>query len=189
MSEPIYVVSGLPRSGTSMMMRMLDAGGLDVVVDNIRTADDDNPRGYYEFEAVKKVAEDKSWLPGAQGKVVKMISMLLQHLPAEYPYKIIFMERRIEEVLASQAKMLGRRNETGSDVDDATMAGMFGKHVKQTRAWIEAQPNIDVIYIPYGDTVKDPAGTANLLDDFIDQNLDTTAMIEAVDPSLHRNRQ
>jgi len=85
MSEPIYVVSGLPRSGTSMMMRMLDAGGLHVVVDNIRTVDDDNSRGDYEFEAVKKVAEDKSWLPGAQGKVVKMISMLLQHLPAPGP--------------------------------------------------------------------------------------------------------
>jgi hypothetical protein len=188
MSEPIYIVSGLPRSGTSMMMRMLDAGGLEIVVDNIRAADDDNPRGYYEFETVKKIEEDKSWLPDARGKVVKMISMLLQHLPADYNYKIIFMERRIEEVLASQAKMLVRRNETGSEANDAAMAAMFGKHLEKTRSWMEAQTNIDVIYIPYGDTVSNPSGTADLLKDFIDHNLDTAAMIEAVDPSLHRNR-
>lgn len=188
MDEPIYIVSGLPRSGTSMMMRMLEAGGLETVVDNIRTADDDNPRGYYEFETVKKIEEDTSWLPDARGKVVKTISMLLQHLPPDYAYKIVFMERQIEQVLASQAKMLVRRNETGGGIDDPAMAAMFGKHLEKIRVWIDAQPNMDVVYIPYGDTVDNPAGTAELLKDFTGRDLDTTAMVDAVDPSLHRNR-
>ena len=106
--DPIIVVSGLPRSGTSMMMGMLEAGGLELVVDGIRAADEDNPRGYYELERVKDLAkaEDKSWLITLQGKGVKVISLLLQHLPEAYNYKIIFMRRSIAEVLDSQSKML-----------------------------------------------------------------------------------
>ena len=107
--NPITIVSGLPRSGTSMMMGMLEAGGMAVLTDHVRTADEDNPRGYYEFERVKQIEHDQAWLPEAHGKVVKMIAALLKHLPPGYRYKIIFLQRHLEEVLASQRRMLVRR--------------------------------------------------------------------------------
>src|SRR5215813_2579369 len=109
-AQPIIVVSGLPRSGTSMMMKMLAAGGLPVLVDAIRAADDDNPNGYFEFEPVKQLADGQNeWLTEAGGKVVKIISALLEYLPKSYHYKIIFMERELKEILASQQKMLSHR--------------------------------------------------------------------------------
>src|SRR5687768_1736541 len=109
--DVITVVSGLPRSGTSMMMKMLEAGGLEPVVDHVRKPDEDNPKGYYEFERVKALENDREWLPEAKGKFVKVISMLLRHLPADHRFKVIFMQRNMPEVLASQKKMLVRRGE------------------------------------------------------------------------------
>src|SRR5215510_8114285 len=108
MDSDIIVVSGLPRSGTSLMMQMLDSGGVEVVTDNIRAADTDNPRGYHEFEKVKRIKHDASWLPGTRGKVFKMISQLLYDLPPGENYRIIFMDRDLDEVLRSQEKMLER---------------------------------------------------------------------------------
>src|SRR5262245_57688671 len=108
MDTDIIVVSGLPRSGTSLMMQMLDNGGIAVVTDNFRTADTDNPRGYYEYEKVKKIKQDASWLPGTRGKAFKMVSQLLYDLPPEEQYRILFMERDLEEMLLSQEKMLER---------------------------------------------------------------------------------
>jgi hypothetical protein len=108
MNSPIIVVSGLPRSGTSVMMQMLDNGGIPVVTDNIRTADTDNPRGYYEYEQVKKIREDAAWVPATRGKAFKMVSQLLYDLPAQEQYHVIFMERDLDEMLASQEKMLQR---------------------------------------------------------------------------------
>ena len=92
--DVVTIVSGLPRSGTSMMMKMLEAGGIELLIDRVRVADADNPKGYYEFERVKQIETDQAWLPEAQGKAVKMISALLRHLPADCRYRIIFMERR-----------------------------------------------------------------------------------------------
>ena len=110
--EPIVVVSGLPRSGTSMMMKMLEAGGIPPVTDELRTADDDNPKGYYEFERVKQMDKgDTAWVADAQGKVVKVISALLKHLPSSHNYQVIFLRRHMSEILASQRKMLIRRGE------------------------------------------------------------------------------
>src|SRR5438132_4951320 len=108
MHSEITIVSGLPRSGTSLMMQMLDNGGIEVVTDNIRTADTDNPRGYYEYEQVKKIKEEKSWLPQTRGKAFKMVSQLLYELPANEGYRIIFMQRDLDEMLLSQEKMLKR---------------------------------------------------------------------------------
>src|SRR5438270_5105425 len=110
MNSEIIIVSGLPRSGTSLMMQMLDQGGVEVLTDNIRTADTDNPRGYYEFEKVKKIKQDASWLPQTRGKAFKMVSQLLYDLPASEQYLIIFMERDLDEMLLSQEKMLERLN-------------------------------------------------------------------------------
>jgi len=143
----IGIVSGLPRSGTSMMMRMLDVGGMEVLIDRIRKADQDNPRGYYEFERVKQIEHDKSWLPDAEGKVVKIISQLLRHLPSDYQYKVVFMRRDMEEILASQRQMLLRRGEKTDRISDDKLAELFRQHVQRVESWLDAQPNVDVIYV------------------------------------------
>src|ERR1700742_3020455 len=134
--QSVTVISGLPRSGTSMMMKMLAAGGVPVMTDEIRTADEDNPKGYFELEKVKELAKDHAWLEGAKGKSVKIISALLKHLPAQYTYNVIFIRRRIEEVLASQKQMLIRRGEPTDTVSDQKMADIFQRHVKDVESWL-----------------------------------------------------
>ena len=118
--KSIIVVSGLPRSGTSMMMRMLEAGGIEIMTDDQRAADVDHPRGYFELERVKELDKggDKSWLDGARGKAIKIISFLLRELPPDYHCKVIFMRRGIDEIIASQNKMLERRNERNETNDE-----------------------------------------------------------------------
>src|SRR5262245_36031507 len=154
--DPVIIVSGLPRSGTSMMMRMLAAGGLEPLTDNIRTADEDNPKGYFEFERVKQIETDQTWLADAAGRVVKLISALLKYLPPDYQYKVIFMRRSMQEILASQRQMLVRRGEPTDRVADDQMAAMFEKHLAQVESWLRAQPNVETIYINYNDVLKDP---------------------------------
>jgi hypothetical protein len=171
------------------MMKMLEAGGMKVLTDHIRTADEDNPKGYYEFERVKQIEHDKAWLPEAQGKVVKMIAALLKHLPADYDYQIIFMQRKIEEVLASQRQMLIRRGEPTNAISDERMAELFRKHVKQVQAWLAEQPYMEVLYVDYGQALAAPLDQAVRIDHFLGQGLDTRKMSEAVDPSLYRQRQ
>lgn len=187
-NEEIIIVSGLPRSGTSMMMRMLEAGGLRVLTDNVRQADEDNPKGYFELEGAKSIARDTSWLPQARGKVVKMISALLRHLPPEYRYRIIFMRREMAEVLASQRQMLIRRGEPSGD-DDAKMAELFERHLKQVEAWISQQPNMRVLYISYNEILKHRVDRAKTLNQFMDNQLDVDAMVQVVDEALHRQRR
>ena len=117
----IVVVSGLPRSGTSLMMQMLQAGGMPLLIDDLRPADTDNPNGYWEYEPVKRLQQDNSWIPQAEGKAVKVVSALLQYLPPQHTYKIIFMQRPMQEVLASQTVMLERRGEQSGKADDKTL--------------------------------------------------------------------
>jgi hypothetical protein len=186
--DAITIVSGLPRSGTSMMMKMLEAGGMPVLTDHVRTADEDNPKGYYEFERVKQIENDSAWLADAQGKVVKMIAALLKHLPAEYTYKVVFMRRNIEEVLASQRQMLIRRGEPADKIADKKMAALFARHVERVEDWLGTQPNIDVLYIHYSDVLADPAGQAERVNRFLDNVLDAEKMAQVVDPSLYRQR-
>jgi hypothetical protein len=186
--ETIVVVSGLPRSGTSMMMKMLEAGGLPVLTDHVRTADEDNPRGYYEFERVKQIEHDQSWLADARGKVVKMIAALLKHLPGAYRYKIVFMQRHIDEVLASQRQMLVRRGEPTDRIPDEKMAALFDKHVERVRAWLDGQPNMQVLYVHYSDVLADPAQQARRLNRFLGNTLDAKDMAQVVDPTLYRQR-
>ena len=133
----ITIVSGLPRSGTSMMMRILEAGGMRILKDEIRKADEDNPAGYYEFEKVKELKKDPSWLENAKGKAVKIISSLLEHLPERYIYKIIFIHRNMEEILDSQRQMLIRRGEATNEVSDEKVGKMFLKHLKKNRREIK----------------------------------------------------
>ena len=186
--EPIVIVSGLPRSGTSMMMKMLEAGGVPVLVDGIREADEDNPKGYYEFERVKQIEEDQDWLPDAEGKAVKMIAALLKHLPQEYTYKVIFMRRKIQEVLASQREMLVRRGEPTDRISDDKMSDLFQRHVKQVEAWLSEQSNFDTLYVSYNDVIENPAMHARTIDTFLGGGLEQEAMIAVVDPELHRQQ-
>jgi hypothetical protein len=186
--EPVIVVSGLPRSGTSMMMKMLEAGGMQVVTDNIRTADEDNPKGYYEFERVKQIEHDKAWLPDAQGKAIKMIATLLRHLPLDYCYEVLFMERKIEEVLASQRQMLIRRGEPTDAVSDEKMGELFDRHVERVKSWLDEQPNMKVLYVSYNNVVASPLEQSKRIDQFLSGALDTGRMASVIDPGLYRQR-
>lgn len=187
-SDSVTIVTGLPRSGTSMMMRMLEAGGMRVLTDNLRTADEDNPRGYYEFEPVKQIESDASWLEDAQGKVVKMVAALLKHLPPEYAYRIVFMRRRLEQVLASQRRMLERRGEPADKVSDEKMAALYRKHLQRIDDWLSDQPNVEVLYVDYGDVLADPICEAQRVSLFFDRSLDEDRMAAVVEPALHRQR-
>lgn len=188
--EPIIIVSGLPRSGTSMMMKMLETGGIPLLTDQVRTADEDNPQGYYEFERVKELEYgDTAWLADAQGKAVKIVSALLQYLPPNYHYKVIFMRRQVEEVLASQRKMKDRRGASVDELDDKAMAKVLHKHLKTVSHWLLEQPNLDLLYINYNTLLKNPVSEAAKVSRFLSHELDPTEMITVVDPTLYRNRK
>jgi broad-specificity NMP kinase len=184
----IAIVSGLPRSGTSMMMKMLEAGGMEVLTDQLREADADNPKGYYEFERVKKLEHDRDWLNDAEGKVVKIISQLLRHLPPDYAYKVVFMRREMDEVLASQKRMLLRRGEATDKIPDDRLADLFHQHVHRVQGWLEQQPNFDVIYVSYNQILEEPREQASRLAEFFAGALDVEAMTDVVDPELYRQR-
>lgn len=184
----VTIVSGLPRTGTSMMMRMLEAGGMEAVSDNIRRADIDNPNGYYEFERVKKIKEDTSWLSDTVGKVFKMVSMLLFELPASYQYKVVFMERDFDEMMASQDSMLSRLGKASTNTDPGKMKALYSKHLSDVKEWLGSRPNIDVIYVKYNDFIADPRSMASAVAAFLGGGLDEEKMAAVVDKNLYRNR-
>lgn len=187
----ITIVSGLPRSGTSMLMKMLEAGGIELLTDNIRTADEDNPKGYYEFERVKQLKQDSDWLEDAGERAVKIISALLKHLPQDhaYAYKVIFVRRKLEEVLASQKQMLIRRGEPTDTISDEKMAELFRKHLSQVETWIDEQPNVEVLYVSYNEVLEHPQEQAQRINQFLGSTLDVERMASVVDKSLHRQRR
>ncbi len=184
----ITIVSGLPRSGTSMMMQMLEAGGIPILRDNIREADEDNPRGYYEFERVKQIPRDERWLEEAKGKAVKMVSALLPHLPSRYRYKVIFMRRQMEEILASQKVMLRRRKQPTDKVADEQMAALFRSHLRKIENWIAEQANVEVLYLNYNEMVDDPVKQVERIGQFLEQRLDSEKMVGVIDRGLYRER-
>lgn len=186
--EPIIVVSGLPRSGTSLMMKMLAEGGLPVVTDALRGADEDNPNGYFEHETVKQLSQGAAaWLSDSGGKVVKIISALLEYLPTDYSYKIIFMERDLSEILASQRKMLERRNEL-VPADESEIETQFREHLSAVRPWLARQPNMDVIYVSYNVLMSDPEPVCRRVVEFIHVPLNLSRMLTVPSASLYRNR-
>ena len=187
-SAPIIIVSGLPRSGTSMMMNMLVEGGLQAISDGLRQADNDNPNGYFELEAVKQMGEGNlNWINNADGKVVKVISSLLEYLPPFHTYKVIFMERDLTEILLSQQKMLINRNET-SNVDDTTLKQQFQDHLKTIRAWLIRQPNIETLYINFNTLMKEPASFCPRIAEFIGIPMNIEKMLSVPNKNLYRNR-
>ncbi len=184
----ITIVSGLPRSGTSMMMQMLEAGGISIVTDNIRKTDEDNPRGYYESEKVKKIKEDVSWLDDCHNKAFKMVSELLHHLPQEKKYKIIFMKRDMEEMLASQRTMLDRLGRKGASVSSEKMAELYEKHLRNVENWLAKQNNIDVLYVKYNEVIDNPEENAKVVSQFLGDRLNIEKMASVVEKSLYRQR-
>ena len=184
----ITVVSGLPRSGTSMMMRMLEATGIDILADDYRTPDENNPNGYYEFTGVKQMDDgDSQWLENAPGKAIKVVSVLLQHLPDIYNYKVIFMQRELHEVVTSQRIMLEREGKPAR-FDDGEMAEVFARHLERVKAWLAKQPNMDVIYINYNEVLETAGENLAHLSPFLGQPLDLGLMLATIDPRLYRNR-
>lgn len=188
--EPIVIVSGLPRSGTSMMMRMLEAAPLPIMTDAIRTADVDNPKGYYEYERVKDLEKetDKSYIREARGRVLKVISWLLKDLPDDNSYRIVFMRRDLDEVLASQNKMLKHRGET--DVtDDAVMAEAYRSHLASVKIMARKRPNWELLEVRYDEAVANPRAAAAKVNEFLGGGFNVDAMAAAVEKELYRNRK
>ena len=186
--KPIVVVSGLPRSGTSMAMKMLEAGGLTVVTDGLRTADEDNPKGYYEDERVKRLhkEQDKAWLHDARGKVVKIISFLLKSLPADHNYQVILMHRNLREIVASQNKMLARLGKP-NDLPDEMAVQLLASQVKDAAFFLQ-RPQFEVLELQYAETLADPAPQAARIASFLGGSLDVAKMAAVVDAQLYRNR-
>jgi hypothetical protein len=184
----ITIVSGLPRSGTSLMMQMLVAGGMPPLSDGERQADTDNPRGYLEWERIKQLPNDPACIAEAEGKVVKVISRLLLAVPAGHEYRVIFMQRPLPEVLASQDAMLRRRGSYKEGANPQVIAAAFEKHLKDVYAWLENKPYVSALRVSYRDVLENPKPVAEKLIELVGVPLNLEAMCAQVDESLYRNR-
>jgi hypothetical protein len=185
----VTIVSGLPRSGTSLMMQMLEAGGIPVLTDGVRAPDADNPRGYLEYEAVKRTRYDPSWLTRARGKAVKVVYALLRDLPPGYECRVIMMRRDLNEVVRSQRAMLERSGRAGAGVSDERMAAIFEEEMKSIGEWLCGQPGFDVLEVDYADCLFSPASVAAVVNHFLGSGLDEQRMAAVVDASLYRQRR
>lgn len=187
--KDIVVVSGLPRSGTSMMMKMLEAGGVSPMIDGTREADTDNPRGYYEFERVKSLPKgDHAWLSQARGRSIKVISALLPYLPEGFSYRILFMRRNVAEIIASQNKMLNHRKEAGSRLEDDTLAEKYAKHFRDIEKLVNSRNNMMCLEVNYNLIICESAPVLMDINQFLDNVLDIEKMARVIEPSLHRQR-
>ncbi len=192
----VTLVSGLPRSGTSLMMQTLAAGGIPPLTDEVRAADPSNPRGYLELEAVKRLKTDRSWLPQARGKAVKIIHLLLPELAGAPPdengmpleFRVVMMRRPIAEIVASQRTMLTRQGKATAALPDAQLGKIFTDQLARVEGWLEGRPGFRVCTVQYPELVAHPAETAARLNAFLDGWLDEAAMSRAVDPSLYREK-
>lgn len=184
----VVIVSGLPRSGTSMMMKMMEAGGIPVMTDNLREADIDNVNGYYEFLPALKIKNDSSWLNDANHKAVKMVYQLLYDLPTGYEYRVLMMRRAIDEVLASQKKMLARLGKPTDTIPDEKMAELFRAGLSKFENWISGQPHFKMVDVDYNKMVVDPLPQIDAINQLLGGRLDTNAMAAVVQPDLYRNR-
>lgn len=184
----ITIVSGLPRSGTSLMMQMLAAGGMPILSDGERRADADNPRGYLEWERIKRLPKEPALIAEAEGRAVKVISQLLLSLPAGHQYRIIFIERPLPEVLASQTQMLRHRGTSSADADDSALVKAFQNHLHEVNTALSARSDVKVLRIHYHRVLNEPRAIAEAMARFVGIALDTEAMARQVDPALYRQR-
>ena len=185
----LVIVSGLPRSGTSMMMQMLEAGGLEIFTDKKRSADESNPKGYYEHEDVKSLKRNKSFLKDSKGKVVKVSAQLLPSLPMKYRYQIVFMERNVLEVVASQQKMLIREGKkTKEDVVPVLLVQQYEETLKKTKKWADIHPNVNIHFVDYSSVIKEPFMQSMLINDFLNKSLEVDKMAASVEKKLYREK-
>ncbi len=182
------VVSGLPRSGTSMVMQMLAAGGMEALTDGARAADADNPRGYFEFELVKALPTDHRWLDAARGKAVKVIHHLLPRLPDDRPYRVLFLDRDLDEVLMSQAKMLARSGKPGAALPAERLKAVFQQDLARIHTLLASKPNFQVLRMRHAELISSPLEQARAINAFLGGTLDEGLMAAVVDRSLHRNK-
>ncbi|MCG8421704.1 MAG: sulfotransferase [Proteobacteria bacterium] len=185
-TDAITVVSGLPRSGTSLMMQMLHTGGLTALTDGLRAADDDNPRGYYELEAVKATERDPAWIERAAGHAVKVISYLLPQLPADREYRVVFMRRHLDEILSSQRRMLEHRGEPVGD--ESSMRDRFVRHLEDIETWLRGAVHMRVLFVNYNRLISHPAEQVGRVCDFLDGRVNVEPMVAVIDPALYRQR-
>lgn len=185
----ITIVSGVPRSGTSLMMQMLGAGGLEPLTDGRRAADVNNPRGYFEWERAKSLPREPGCISEAEGKVVKLISALLLSIPNTFAYKVIFMERPLAEVVASQSAMIQRLGTTGPALAPEGMERALDAHLKQVKASLRLRPEISVCWVEYVKLLQNPQPVCEAIQQFLGAPLDLAAMAAQIDPSLYRQRQ
>jgi hypothetical protein len=185
----ITIVSGLPRSGTSLMMQMLAAGGLPVLSDGERQADVDNPRGYLEWERIKQLPKDPACISEAEGKVVKIISLLLLSLPEGHEYRVIFMERPLTEVLASQEVMRRHRGTVTPGASAALISSAFEKNLRAVHAWLDSKAYVKTLRVPYHEVLRDAESIAQKITQFLAIDLNVQAMSQQVDSTLYRNRK
>jgi thioredoxin len=186
-SSYITIVSGLPRSGTSLMMRMLNVGGIAALCDEHRTPDADNPNGYYEFESVKSIQDYGDWIDRAVGHSVKIVYNLLEHLPKDREYRVIFMRRQIDEIIQSQRAML-LRNGIKTEIPDEEIKELFERVLRQFYSWLPSQTHLKLINVGYNELLSRPASTIAQINRHLGYNLDTEAMAQVIDHSLYRNR-
>jgi hypothetical protein len=184
----ITIVSGLPRSGTSLMMQMLAAGGMPILADGERHADVDNPRGYLEWERIKQLPREPQCISEAEGKAVKVISLLLLSLPEDHEYRVVFLQRPLPEVLASQAAMMRNRGTANAAVDPSFMTAAFEKNLRAADAWLESKAYVKTLRVPYHDVLRDAGEVGQKLSAFLAVGLDVEAMTSQVDAGLYRNR-
>ncbi len=188
MSGYITVVSGIPRSGTSLMMRMLDAGGIPALTDRIRRPDAHNPRGYFEYQPVKRLAADSSWMEAARGKAVKIVHRLLLHLPAGFEYRVIFMDRDLTEVFASQRDMLAAYGDAAAFQDEKQIVRALAEEVRAVKEWLSGRAATSLFSVPYAELVREPAKWSARVSGFLNGRLDEAAMAAVVDPALYHRR-
>jgi predicted AlkP superfamily phosphohydrolase/phosphomutase/tetratricopeptide (TPR) repeat protein len=181
----VVIVSGLPRSGTSMMMQMLAAGGVPAWSDGDRTADDSNPHGYFELTRVLQLPRDQSWLAEGCGKALKVVAPLLRHLPASPKFRVVFMTRPIDDVLRSQRTMLQRTGQQAAD--DSRLSTAYSALLGETSAWLASRPDIAILPIAYDDVIQNPAETAEQLASFLGRPFKTESAAASVDRSLRRS--
>ncbi len=189
----ITVVSGLPRSGTSLMMQALAAGGLPALTDSERAPDESNPRGYLELEAVKRLKTDRSWLASAQGRAVKVIHLLLPDLAAKtgadgYEFCVVLMRRPMEEIIASQRAMLARQGRAGAALPEAQLGTLFRAQMERVERWLASRADFRVCPVHYPALVADPAAEVHRVNTFLGGSLNEAAMAAAVDPELYRQK-
>jgi hypothetical protein len=181
-------VSGLPRSGTSLMMAMLEAGGLELLTDHHRPPDDDNPNGYFEYQPVAATRSDASWLGEASGKVVKVIHALLPDLPDDRRYRVIFMTRAIAEIVASQQTMLERHGQRGAGVAAQRLIDVFDTQLATTLAWLRQQAHVRLLEVSYNALIASPLTQALRISAFLDERPDPRALAAVVDARLYRHQ-